>query len=286
MSILQITGEQLKSLMGARGRKRLAILIGAGVSRIAGCKSWDEMVEELLNLCGEKKENYPTQEIPAILGECKRRLNENFYQVVEKSVIPETEKLDKVYKPIMKILFESTNPVSVITTNIDSCLEMLKLFNGRSFDKDRLNPHELYMGGIFHLHGKNVKSAILTAEDYNNFYQNTNTTKFFLNNILGSYTLLIIGYSLREFELLKEFIFLNFLTPGDRRSPYHFVLFPSDEINPQMSELYKNQYGIGVISYHKRNESYSGFVDAIMELCEKLKPITGKEGDARHVEIS
>ena len=59
----------------AHMQEKLAIFTGAGVSRIAGCKSWTELASDLLHICREKQLiNYYEEERIKKIEDNKRKI--------------------------------------------------------------------------------------------------------------------------------------------------------------------------------------------------------------------
>ncbi|MBK7867917.1 MAG: hypothetical protein IPJ75_13605 [Ignavibacteriales bacterium] len=90
-------------IIEAYNQKKLVIFIGAGVSRLVGCKGWDQLAQELIEACyleqkapGKSLINYSTKiklgnisDHRKIITICKKLLenekkNNVFYDVLEK----------------------------------------------------------------------------------------------------------------------------------------------------------------------------------------------------------
>ena len=87
-------------------------------------------------------------------------------------------------------------------------------------DKDWSDPFILEKESIYHIHGVLEKpdSLIMTSEDYvNTYYREPGRVVQFLESLAKNYTIVFIGYSLSEYELIGRII------RGDKR---HFALLP------------------------------------------------------------
>ena len=94
--------EDYPALKDALENRELVIFIGAGVSRLLGCKSWDDLATDLLKKCLELKlidyyefeaiKKYPEQKKKiSIAYELLERNNaaDDFYSVFENALKPE-----------------------------------------------------------------------------------------------------------------------------------------------------------------------------------------------------
>ena len=113
-------------------QEKLAIFIGAGVSRLAGCESWEVLAASLLSICRERKiiNNYEEETIKNF-SDNKRKitiakellfnngLEKEFYRCFKKSL--------KFNQNISFPFFTNISKLGdiFITTNADKCFESI-----------------------------------------------------------------------------------------------------------------------------------------------------------------
>jgi len=215
--------------------ERLIVFIGAGASRIIGCPGWDELAEQLINVCQEKKLlNYwekkslsgnDSRKIISILKELMER--DDYEKALEKSleVKPEKKKKYPVYSHLIKL--RSAYITTNIDLNFDNFFEPSKIF----IKPDQFNLDNLKQNTLFKLHGSLVshESVIFTTRDYIQHYNKEEVIKFLKDIFNSYYTVLFVGYSLAELEIL-DYLLLK----GDSEKEYksvpkeakHFLLLP------------------------------------------------------------
>lgn len=108
-----------QEIIDAINSKSLVIFVGAGVSRLAGCKSWNDLAKSVVYEYFNKK----------IITICynlleKAKLKENFYNIMKKAM--EGKNKESIYKNITKL------SGICVTTNAD------ELFHDY-FEKDRIS---------------------------------------------------------------------------------------------------------------------------------------------------
>ncbi len=213
-------------------RDRLVVFIGAGVSRILGCKGWSELANDLVDVCFQKGK-IKCKEKKALLQDenqkkkisiCHKILEKesepSFYDVLSKSLQTSDAKTEKF--PIYKELYSLR--AIYLTTNVDTCFDDLYfkdliIYRPEDFDARVVDRQHLY-----HLHGtiKDYNSLIFTVRKYLEHYQKE-TIRHFLTRLFSEFTILFVGYGLEEFEVL-EYLFLKEATT--KKELRHFILLP------------------------------------------------------------
>lgn len=277
-----------QEIIDAVNYKKLAVFIGAGVSRLLGSAGWDELAYNLIKTCFEKKLiNYresdslkqltdPKKIITICYHLLKKSNNEEiYYKTLENSIKANTDRLnsqniyDEIYR--LRALF--------ITTNIDSHFH--KYFEPANivFKENEFIPSNIDRNKLYHIHGcleKDRNSIIFTVPDYIKRY---NQEKFnnFLKKIFEEYIVLFLGYGLAEFELLDFLI-----TKSEKRSKYkelkHFILIPfyrGEENILSFERYYYNSMGIEVIPYEKDEKGYLQLYEVLKNWNEEINQVSG-----------
>jgi hypothetical protein len=213
---------------------RLAVFLGAGVSRLVGCSGWDELAKELVNICYSKKNNngeplISFREKEKLLYETDHRKTitiaykllekgdhkESFYDLMEKALKfgKDREKIEE------DILFRELLRLNAVylTTNADLLFDQFFIedrifYNFKDLEISRLGHQKL-----FHLHGviNHRDTMVFTLRQYfkrykkpnrDNIIPNEGTFIDFLSHIFDTYTVLFLGYGLNELEIL-EYLF-------------------------------------------------------------------------------
>lgn len=206
----------------------LVIFVGAGVSRLVGCPSWDEFANSALEQLATNTNKPITfsdvQQLSHL--DAKKRLSiahqiaeAGNYQFDYKALIEPKKKIDSK-------IYDYLNGIGCIyvTTNYDRFLDNLPTSIKSSMALDHGVSHTLperelicrpdqFMpsilrepGKVVHLHGsiEEPKSMIVTTTDYLNHYNNKNKQVIdFLGELFERNTVLFVGYGLEETEILE-----------------------------------------------------------------------------------
>lgn len=275
-----------KDILEAIEEDNLAIFIGAGVSRLAGCKGWNELADSLVNTCYNNelinfKEkdillNNPNQKkVITMTFEILKdnNLTESFYNKMEKSLkFNEESNLNQesIYLDLFKMrgLF--------VTTNADELFHNMFEDENIKYKSNELTPEGISRNNLYHIHGliSDRDSLVFKVSEYIDRY---NSHKFleFLKTIFSKYKVFFIGYGLAEFELL-DFIITKFNQDGIRELD-HFTLQPyfKEELNIYNYEKkYFEDMGINLIPYRKDLKGYEQLRDIIKKWNEEINEKT------------
>lgn len=244
---------------------RLVLFIGAGVSRIIGCPSWQRLSITLAKkLWEDRKIDFYTYkrlealEARKILTICKKLYEENkisFSDTIKSLLNGDKEKIQK-FGEIYAYLY-NFNAI-YITTNYDTFLykeaQKSKPEAKVIYTKDELLKIYLDSGNIIHLHGsvEQPKSMVITINDYMRFYQDEKV-KYFLDGVFSEHTVLFVGYGLEEYEVL-EFMIKSSGNSENKtgREIKHFMLYPmfDNEIDfLPFLEKYYGELNISLLPY-------------------------------------
>jgi hypothetical protein len=254
--------------------KKLAIFIGAGVSRLIGCDGWDTLAKNLVKKCTEENLINPiTKELLLkqtdkikIISICDNILKEKSFMQVMKKSLKDDEIVNLVQSDKFQIYRDLKNMSNTfITTNadrfIDSLFDVSNIhINKFSAEKVSDSKHKLYK-----IHGciGNMESLVFTKNQYMSTYTNSYFIEF-IKTIFDEYTVLFVGYGLNEFELLSK-IFPQFDTD---KNPKHFLLNPYFQHEQEIYNLerdYFKKIGIRLIPFSRNEKDYNQLIDVINE---------------------
>jgi hypothetical protein len=288
MDSLPLIPEVPKEIIEASNNNKLAVFIGAGVSRLANCLGWDALANKLIGLCyNEKKSGSNERIINYVEKESLQQLNDQrkiiticqkllsienkddlFYKEMEKALLYK----DTTHKKVVNIYSDLAKLSALfITTNADDLFDPKFKNNIKYLGPDFIS-EKIHKDYLYHIHGSISErtSLIFTLPEY---FKRYNSTKFkmFLDKIFNDYSILFVGYGLTEFELL-EFLFHKI--DNAPKSIQHFILKPyfSHEVNIlNMEQRYYADMKTRIIPYCKDqlgfdqlNEVISKWVDDIL----------------------
>jgi SIR2-like protein len=267
-------------ILKAANDNSLAVFIGAGVSRLVGCKSWEELAFSLVKRCHLTKKadsspciNFKESETISQIKDhketitiCYHILKQNnlediFFEELKESLKwnPELIKNQNIYDELYGLhgLFITTNADTLFDKKFEAQYVAYKLsdFSPTNIDRNRL----------YHIHGsiRETDSLIFTVSQYIKRYRNP-VFRLFLEAIIGKSVVLFIGYGLAEFELL-DFLITKF-DSNKKKDLKHFILLPfyKGEINIlRMRQFYYGSMGITVLGYEKDEKGYHQLYDVI-----------------------
>ena len=275
--------EMPKEIEKAINENKFIIFIGAGVSRLVGCISWNELACRLIEECYKKKDekekrliDYRERELLLQLNDAKKQItiaknilkNDDFYRIMEESLKINKNK-NNVYEYIKEL-----NGVC-ITTNADKALD--KYYEEKNIkyrDKD-FNANSISKIYLYKIHGTIDKkdSLVFTVAQYLERYSpNEKENKNFLNfleRVFSEYTILFVGYGISEFELL-DYIVLKSKSLGKKS---HYTLngyFSNEEKVLQCDEKYYETLGIKVIPFSKDELGFNQLTEILKKWSEKI----------------
>jgi len=248
----------------------LVIFIGAGVSRLMGCKGWDELARDLVKKCyklghiefREKETLELERDHKKTITECynllKNEENEDvFFEIFDKALECEDNLSEaaNIYRELSLL-----NAVFV-TTNADRHFDAYFRNERIYYDSLKFVPDDIGTRKLFHLHGsqkQNYRHTLVFTVD--RYIQTYNDPKFqgFLQALFrqDDRTVLFMGYGLSEFELLDYVI--GKVLEGNKVYR-HFILLPyyREEVRlKEVNQLYYDHLGIEILGYQKDQRGY------------------------------
>lgn len=305
-------------ILEAASSGELVVFIGAGVSRIIGCPSWEMLALKQVEYLYRKgiinyHEYYNLKSLDArkLLSICRNICKKsNTKPPSMESLLKGDKKLIKKFT-IFKDLY-SFNSIYV-TTNYDTFLDEIaqrkiiskRLIKINSKDKPKIEDIEevykekipskskvvfyekedvlinnLENGNIIHLHGstKNEDDVVMTIVDYMNYYKPNQKPAVFLQEVFEKFTVLFVGYGLEEYEIIEFIIRKSTTAKNEIR---HFMLYPIFEKDSQLLRFYQEYYGelgIQLIPYSKDKKGYEQLALVINKWAKEIGPISQPRG--------
>lgn len=255
---------------------KLIIFIGAGVSRLVGCKGWDELAKDLIGACYPKHIDFNEKETLEVERDHKKTITMCYYllknkgeekkfnEVFDKALEPDPKRSkypesSKIYNVLAKL-----NAI-FITTNADTHFDDFFLKERVYWEESAFIESNLETRKLFHIHGsqKQRETLVFTVDRYLQRYKDSKFKKF-LKSIFESQnrTVLFMGYGLSEFELLDYVIgkgLSDEYMGSTKRSYRHFALLPyyNEHVHlKEIHQLYYDRLGIKILAYRKNEKGY------------------------------
>lgn len=287
-------------IIDAINNKNLAIFIGAGVSRLIGCDSWDQLAKNLIDKCSRTNKpdgnpciNYREKSILSnstdykkIISICydifkKYNYEELFFEQLEIS-LKKDQIIDppNIYSELYNFLHQELGGISglFVTTNADEHFD--EYFNKELreivYNPDEFIIPEISRKKLYHIHGSisDRKSLVFTVSQYLQRYNHKEFVNV-LREIFDKNIVLFIGYGLDEFEVIDFLI--SKLGLDERNSEKielkNFLLsayFSFEEDDLAFDQLYYRNLGITVLGYEKDQNGYEQLYNVIKKWNEDI----------------
>ncbi|MFA4827918.1 MAG: SIR2 family protein [Thermodesulfovibrionales bacterium] len=261
-----------KEIENAAQSGELVVFVGAGISRLVKCPTWEGFANKILEqLVPDGIDYYELSQIKSI-PDPKKKLS-------IARIIAKEKKIDLNYKEIFDVKTENPNIYShlnkfnctFVTTNYDKFLKPISRKsepedNWRFYQEEDLLREKLdVIGNVIHLHGciDDDSKMVITTRDYIEHYSKP-TVKEFLTYLFKNKrkTVLFLGYGLEEIEVL-EYIHRQggIADEGDLKlSPRRFILqgfFKAESALVEMlRKYYRETFGAELIDFPKDKKSY------------------------------
>jgi len=274
--------------------KKLAVFIGAGVSRIIGCKGWDQLAKELIEMCyttekdGKRlidknykdvllKDNDHKKQISITYDIFERdNFEEIFYQTMYNALKcnPDKKKKFNIYKEIYGLRG------FYITTNADKHMHEFFQSDRVRFRDEHFDSHDINTNYLYHIHGLEgyEDSLVFTASSYlKRYHRSTKNEKFFefLTKIFSNYVVLFVGYGLSEFEILN-----NILPEYKSRSIFSLMPYEKSDVRYKYEKSYYDKINITIIPYSISENSYEQLYFVLQNWSKEINKLSSYTYDS------
>ncbi|MBU4306113.1 MAG: SIR2 family protein [Candidatus Omnitrophica bacterium] len=287
---------RLSQFLGFIEKKKAAIFIGAGISRIAGCSGLQDICRKLAEIKSVQEliksqnpasiEDVPRKELIAFCKSICNRSDEDRRKldgIMREGLTSEPDKFSREYLPFIKKFKQLTPFPSLVTTNVDGCLAQTRQFDlGKIYHRKTDMRIDLFRNfGIFHIHGyvEDTDEQLWDLFDYPERY-NLPEFKEFIIHIFREYSVLFLGYAFGDDDELRQLI--AEAKKGNPRPKNHFALLPTDETHPHINEaIYRELFNIQIVKYGTKAE----FVKLFSEWIDSnFNPVVmGKNDEISHL---
>lgn len=276
----------IEDIKKAISKNSLGIYVGAGLSMGAGLPSWAQLLNELIDILEKKgiasdriEEMRSLSTNPAkylLLAEEIRDLIQNDLEKLIRERFEVKTKPTETHDVLVKIKSKF-----LITTNYDTLIEKSLVKNFTNYfptvytykDASSIN-YSLWNNDHFVLkaHGdaKTPKEIVLTEKDYRNIIYNQSGYQSILHAIFSTNSILFVGVSLNDPELLLLLGYIHNIFHGG--SPNHYALVSKDSVTTTEVERWRKDFNIQIIKYDPK--------DNHIELKNYLEEIIKETGEA------
>jgi hypothetical protein len=256
-----------------RARKCI-IFVGSGLSSAAGYPSWSQLLDTLVDEA-KKVPNAPIVGLDKYVAAgdyltlaefARHQLGRNQYANILKRLLNKPAKPSPAHLSIAQ-----TDYRGLITTNYDRIIEtaitLSRHWAPNSFTPEAVSALAVALYNpeffIFKVHGDigSAESIVLTSQDYDRLILRSPHVRSFLQAVFLNYTVLFVGYSLRDqdFQLVLRELALVF----EGYTATHYALIP--DAGPFETEHLLSRLNIRAIPYDS-SAGHGMVVDVLAEL--------------------
>ena len=296
--IMRLKIQHLNNIIGSNNDNRLAIFVGAGVSKNSEVKGlkisiWNDLISDL------KKDLELTDETDflKIAQLYYLEFGEYSYFKKLKALFPDNIRPSLIHKQIFEL-----NPQIIITTNWDVILEKAIEDNAYIYDVIRCDEDlvkSTLQKKVIKMHGDFINHNIVFKEnDYLNYQYNFPLIENYIKSILSTHTVLFLGYSyndinfkhimkwLQNYSKIQPPRYLTVFEENSTQSKYlenHginiFLLDePNSEIKSQNDYFENTKYFLEIIKNNEKLDLLNTDDDIIDFVLKKLKILIGLNG--------
>lgn len=261
----------------------LVVFVGAGVSRLINCPSWDEFASRVLQQLAPKGINYYDLNQIGRIVDPKKRLSLAL-------IVAKKTKIEIDYSTIFKVPLEKDNIYSYlnsfnssfVTTNYDKylCPDSRQTHPENTWrwsKREQLLGANLDRNGnVVHLHGcvDDPNTMVITTRDYLDHYS-TKEVQDFLKRLFERKTVLFLGYGLEETEVLEYILRRGEASTRERSRFRRFILQgfcqAEKELCDLLCEFYQDSFFTDLIGFPKDYKSHAQLTEVIATWSRALR---------------
>lgn len=277
----------LEYIQKAIQKNSFGIYVGAGLSMGSGLPSWYELLNELIDILEKKgiatnriEEMRTIATFPSKYLMLAEELRDLIQNDLEKLIRDRFEDKTKIPTETHDVLVKLKSKF-IITTNYDTLVEKALVKNFNNYfptvytykDSSSIN-YSLWNNDHFVLkaHGdaKTPKEIVLTERDYRNIIYNQSGYQSILHAIFSTNSILFVGVSLNDPELLLLLGYIHNIFHGG--SPTHYALVPKNAVTDTEVERWRKDFNIEIIKYDPRDNhvEVKNFLQQIVDLTGEI----------------
>ena len=235
-SIINDYNESIRIIQEAQQNNKLVIFVGAGASISSGMPSWKKAVDQIKGKLDLVSDENDLLKIPQYYYNSRGK---NEYTSLMRSIFKYDKPLtpSKIHKQLLDF-----NVHTIITTNYDCLLEQAAEENAEQVQIISSDKDFAYKNGgkeIIKIHGDfSHDNFVLKEDDYLNYSSNFKLIESYVKSLIGSKTILFIGYSFSDPDVKQLFSWVRNTLDKDMQQAYLINL--DDEYDPIKANYYQN----------------------------------------------
>jgi len=269
-----------EELVAAAESGMLVVFIGAGISRLVGCPSWDGFASSVLDQLTPEVIDYHERSLINSMPDPRKKLSiakiieeENGINIDYKSIFHVANRKSDIYQFINQFActFVTTNYDKLIEPEISATKpdEEWRFYNIDDILRDKLDDQ----GNVIHLHGcvDNAKSMVVTTKDYLGHYASDEIPKF-LEYLFKKKTVLFLGYGLEETEILEYILKGSNQLGSEEKRLFILQGFYNAEMSlfDKLEKYYAQSFNAELIGFPKDYSDYEHQKEIIRNWVDKL----------------
>lgn len=272
----------IEDIKKAIDKNSFGIYVGAGLSMGAGLPSWSQLLNELIDILERKgiaanriEEMRGLSSQPSKYLLLAEEIRDLIQSDLERLIRDRFEDKTKQPTETHDILVRMKSKF-LITTNYDTLIEKALVRNFQNYfptvytykDASSIN-YSLWNNDHFVLkaHGdaKTPKEIVLTEKDYRNIIYNQSGYQSILHAIFSTNSILFVGISLNDPELLLLLGYIHNIFHGG--SPTHYALMSKSIVTETEIERWRKDFNIQIVSYDPKDnhEEVKTFLQKIID---------------------
>jgi len=247
-----------------------SIFLGAGFTKFLNSKSpsWIGLLKELFDSIKPNLDTYTQEEVDKLLKNSnidlytKAQILEGEFSNIGKDIkqeisnifikLSDSKDINLEHIELTKEFFRLFIDCNIITTNYDNILsehvfenKSKIVYEGKSMPRNFSSNNRT----IYHIHGNvlNKDSIVFTLNDYLKFINNTNYLSLKFNTLLHENTIIILGYSLGDFNLNSIINQANSKKQSNLLKDSDIFLVTRHKESKLKIDFYKSTFNINVI---------------------------------------
>jgi hypothetical protein len=277
-----------RDLVDAIVHRRLTPFVGAGLSKQASPKlfpTWNQLLSRFITFSVESDFIAPKEakalhilldrgQSLIVAESLKTSLPKDQYLAFIQSQFPTDIIASEAHHLVYKL-----HPSCIITTNYDRLLESAyyiahsKLLPTATYSqpgqvRNRLKKLDTF---LFKIHGdiESPSDLILAQSDYQRLEQTEQGYKMVLSSVFVYTTVLFLGFSLRDAELLHHLERVRDALHHEAMP--HFAIVPDSALAPGEGAAFHRRYGVRIMSYRPTN-NHEGMLALLKALVSASQP--------------
>lgn len=274
------------ALVGHVAQQNSIAFVGAGLSAGLGLPGWPQLIRQMIDWCESQGISLPNKadieylldnkkDLLAAANALRAKMGDDKYRQFLSEVFlrPDLEPTE-VHEILAKIPF-----VAAATTNYDSLVEdgYRKVHPGQSFEVFAHDDHEQLGTAlnakkyfVLKAHGtvERPETIILDSKDYDRLFFKSKGYRTFLRAMFLHRTVLFLGFSMTDPELL--FLLRELKAIFDGHTPTHYALVEVSQTRQIEWEQFEEEHGVKIIPYIRSADDHPEVKSFLNELSEKV----------------